>query len=72
MKSIKEKRELLVTELLTSKVKVSNILPNILIITTRYIDFSFIIAKDIYKVIIEAGNMAPSINEVLIAILQVA
>ncbi len=69
MKSMEEKRELLVVELLTSKVEVSDIPPNIPIITTHYIDFPLIIAEDIYKAIIEASNTAPSIDEVLIAIL---
>jgi hypothetical protein len=69
MKSIEEKRELLVIELLTSKVKASNIPPNIPIITTYYIDFPLIIANNIYKAIIEASNIAPRVDKVLIAIL---
>jgi len=67
--SIKEKRELLVTELFTSKVEIGDILLNIFIIVICYIDFSFIIAKDICKAIIEAGNIVLSIDKVLIAIL---
>jgi hypothetical protein len=66
---MEEKRELLVIELLISKAEVSNIPFNIPIITTHYIDFSLIIAEDVHKAIIEAGNTAPSINKVLIAIL---
>ena len=69
MKSIEEKRELLVIELLTSKVKAGNIPPNIPIAITRYIDFLPIIAEDARKAIIEAGNIAPGIDKVLIAIL---
>ncbi len=72
MKSIEEKRELLVAELLTSKAEAGNILPNIPIAATCYIDFPPIIAKDVYKAIIEASNIAPRADKVLIAILQVA
>ena len=68
-KSTEEKRELLVTELLTSKVEASDILPDISIITIYYIDFPSITANNIRKAIIEAGNMAPGIDKVLITIL---
>ena len=66
---MEEKRELLVIELLTSKAEASNILPNILIITTYYIDFPPIIANNVYKAIIEASNTALRADKVLIAIL---
>jgi hypothetical protein len=69
IKSIKEKRELLVIELLTSKVKAGNIPPNIPIAITRYINFLLITAKDARKAIIKAGNIAPRVDKVLIAIL---
>jgi hypothetical protein len=71
-KSTEEKRELLVAELLTSKAEASNIPPDILTIITRYIDFPPIIAEDVRKAVIEAGNTAPGADEVLTAILQVA
>jgi hypothetical protein len=66
---MEEKKELLVIELLISKAEVSNIPPDIPIITTYYIDFPLIIAEDIRKAIIKASNIAPSVNKVLIAIL---
>jgi hypothetical protein len=69
---MEKKRELLVTELLISKVKVNNILPDIPIITTRYIDFLPITANNIRKTIIEASNTTLRVNKVLIAILQIA
>jgi hypothetical protein len=68
---MEKKRELLVAELLTSKVEASNILPDISIITTRYIDFPPITANNIRKAIIEAGNTASGIDKVPTAILQV-
>jgi len=63
--SIKEKRELLVVELFTSKIKVEDILFNISIA----IDFSFITAEDVCKAVIEAGNTVPGIDKVPITIL---
>ena len=71
MKFTKEKRELLVTKLLTSKTEASNIPPNILTITIRYIDFPPIIIEDIRKVVIETKNIVPGIDKVLTTILQV-
>jgi hypothetical protein len=71
VKFIKEKRELLIIKLFINKVKASDILFNILTIITRYINFLFIIIKDIHKVIIKVNNMAFNVNEVLIIILQV-
>jgi hypothetical protein len=68
---MEEKRELLITKLLTSKVKASDILPDILTIITRYINFPPIIANNVYKAIIKVNNTALKVNEVLIAILQV-
>ena len=68
-KSTKEKRELLVVELLTSKVEASDIPPDILTITTRYIDFLSITANNVRKAVIEAGNTVPGVDKVLIAIL---
>jgi len=67
--SIKKKRELLVVELFTSKVEVGDIPFNIFTVIIHYIDFSSIIAKNVYKTIIETGNTTPDINEVLITIL---
>jgi hypothetical protein len=69
VKSIEEKKELLVIELLTSKVEAGNIPPNIPIAITRYIDFLPIIAGDARKAIIKASNIAPRADKVLIAIL---
>jgi len=66
---IKEKRELLITELFTNKVEVRNILLNIPIAVICYIDFSPIITKDIYKAIIKAGNTISSADKVLTIIL---
>jgi len=66
---IKEKRELLVIELLTSKVEVGDILLNISIAVTRYIDFPLITAEDIRKAIIKAGNTVPGADEVPTAVL---
>jgi hypothetical protein len=68
---MEEKRELLVAKLLTSKAKASDILPDTPTIATRYINFPPIMAEDVRKVVIKAGNMAPSVNKVLTAILQV-
>jgi len=67
--SIKKKRELLVVELFTNKVEIGDILLNTSIVVTRYIDFFFIMAEDIYKAVIEVGNTVSSIDKVLIAIL---
>jgi hypothetical protein len=58
-----------VAELLTSKVKVGDILSDIPTATTRYIDFPPITAEDVYKLVIEARNTTPRADEVLIAIL---
>jgi hypothetical protein len=69
---MEEKRELLVAKLLTSKVKASDIPPDIPTIATRYIDFPPIMAEDVCKAVIEASNTAPSADEVPTAILQVA
>jgi DNA relaxase NicK len=66
---MEEKRELLVIKLLTSKAKASNIPLDILIITTRYINFLFIIINNICKIIIKAGNTILGVNKVLIIIL---
>ena len=71
MKFIKEKRELLVIELFISKVKASDILPDIPIIITYYIDFPFIITENIRKTIIETSNTVLGIDEILIIILQI-
>ena len=68
-KSIEEKRELLVAELLTSKAEAGDIPPDTLTAATRYIDFSFITAEDARKAVIEAGNTAPGADEVPTAIL---
>ena len=66
---MEKKRELLVAELLTSKVEASNILSDIFTIITCYIDFPPITVNNIRKAVIEAGNTVPGIDEVLIAIL---
>jgi len=69
-KSIKEKRELLVTELFTNKVEVGDIPPDIPITAVYYIDFLLILAEDVCKAIIEVYNTAPGIDKVPIVILQ--
>jgi len=68
-KSIEEKRELLIAELLINKAEVSDIPPDTLITTTRHIDFPFITAEDARKAVIEAGNTALKADEVPTAIL---
>jgi hypothetical protein len=69
---MEEKRELLVAKLLINKAKASDILPDILTIITRYINFPLIIANNVRKVIIKVNNTALKVNEVPITILQVA
>ena len=66
---IKEKRELLVTELFTSKAEVGDILLNISTAVTRHIDFPPITAEDVRKAVIEVSNTAPGADEVLTAVL---
>jgi len=67
--SIKEKRELLVAELLTSKAEVGDIPLNTPTAATRHIDFPPITAEDVRKAVIEAGNTVSGTDEVLTAIL---
>ena len=68
-KSIEEKRELLVAELLINKAEAGDIPPDTSIVTTRHIDFPFITAEDARKAVIEAGNTALRADEVPTAIL---
>jgi len=66
---IKEKRELLVAELFTSKVEVGDIPLNTSIVVIYHIDFFFIMAEDVCKAVIEAGNTTSGVDEVLIVVL---
>ena len=68
-KSIEEKRELLVAELLTSKAEAGDIPSDTPTAATRHIDFPLITAEDARKTVIEAGNTAPGADEVPTAIL---
>ena len=68
-KSIEEKRELLVAELLISKAEAGDIPSDILTAAIRYIDFPLITAEDARKAVIKAGNTAPRADEVPTAIL---
>jgi hypothetical protein len=68
-KSIEEKRELLVAELLINKAEAGDIPPDTLTAATRHIDFPPITAEDARKAVIEAGNTAPRADEVPTAIL---
>jgi len=68
-KSIEEKRELLVAELLTSKAEAGDIPSDTPTAATRHIDFPLITAEDARKAVIEAGNTAPGADEVPTAIL---
>jgi len=67
--SIKEKRKLLVAELFTSKAEVGDIPFNTSTAVTRHIDFPLIMAEDVRKAVIEAGNTVPGTDKVLIAVL---
>jgi len=69
---IKEKRELLVVELFTSKAEVGDIPLNTSIAVTRYIDFPPITAEDVRKAVIKAGNTVFGVDKVLIIVLQAA
>jgi hypothetical protein len=71
-KSIEEKRELLVVELLTSKVETGDIPLDISIVATCRIDFLSITNKDVCKSVVEAGNTASRVDEVPTAILKAA
>jgi hypothetical protein len=71
-KSIKEKRDLLVRELLTNIVEAGDISSTAPSVAARNIDFPPITIEDVQKSILGAGNTAPGADEVPTAILKVA
>jgi hypothetical protein len=71
-KSLEEKRELLVSKLLTNKAEAGDIPFDTPTAATRKIDFPPISTEDVRKAVIEAGNTAPGVDEVPTAILQAA
>ena len=70
--SVEEKQDILVQNLFTNIAKASDIPFDSLTIAIYKIDFLYIIATDIYKAILEAGNTAPSQDKISIAILKAA
>ena len=71
-RSLEEKRNLLVSELLTNSAEAGDISDTCPTAATRSIDFPLIMSKDIYKLILKAGNITLKVNEILTIILQVA
>jgi hypothetical protein len=68
-KTLKEKRDLLVKELLVSVVETRDILNTVPLIAFRNIDFLAIIFEDVHKAVLKAKNTILGVNEILIAIL---
>jgi hypothetical protein len=72
VRSIEEKRALLIRELLMNTAEVGDILGSSLAVAARSILFPLIIPKDIYKSILGAGNTALGIDEIPTPILWLA
>jgi hypothetical protein len=71
-RSLEEKRNLLVSKLLTNSAEAGDIPDVCLTAARRSIDFPPITFEDVRKLVLEAGNTAPGADEIPIAILQVA
>jgi hypothetical protein len=72
VRSLEEKRNLLVSELLTNSVEAGDISDTCLTTVTRSINFPLITSEDVRKSILEAGNIALGADEISTAILQAA
>jgi|SRR5271163_203051 len=70
-RSLEEKRNLLVSELLINIAEAGDISSTFPMAATHSIDFPPIIPKDIYKSVLEARNIALKADEIPIAILQI-
>jgi len=68
-RTIEEKRELLVAELLTNKAEAGDIPLDTPTVAARHIDFPPITAKDVCKAVLKASNTAPDADKVPTAIL---
>jgi hypothetical protein len=71
-RTLEEKRILLVNKLLTNVIEARDIPSTVPLAATYSIDFLPITSEDVYKLVLEAGNTAPSMDEIPIAILQAA
>jgi ribonuclease HI len=71
-RSIEEKRDLLVRELLTNVAEAGDIPSTAPSVAARNIDFPPITLEDVRKSVLGAGNTAPGADEVPTAVLQVA
>jgi hypothetical protein len=69
VRSLKEKRNLLVFKLLINSVEAGDILDVCLTAARRSIDFPPITFKDVRKSVLEARNTTLKVDEILIAIL---
>jgi hypothetical protein len=72
VRSIEEKRALLIKELLINTAEAGDILGSSPAVAVRSILFPLIIAKDVYKLILGAGNIALGIDEIPTPILWLA
>ena len=70
--SIQSKRDLLVKNLLMNTAEVGDIPFNSPTTAIRNIEFPHIMARDIHKAVLEAGNTAPGSDENPMKILQIA
>jgi hypothetical protein len=67
--SIEQKRALLVKELLTNTAKAGDIVFNTLVVALKSIPFPETTLEDIRKSILQAGNIAPKVDEILTRVL---
>jgi hypothetical protein len=72
VRSIEEKRALLIRELLTNTAKAGDIPGSSLAVMARSILFPLITPKDVRKLILGAGNTALGIDEIPTPILRLA
>jgi len=70
--NILRKRDILLYNLLINAAIADNISLNSLIIAPRVVDFPFITPETVYNIILRAGNITLSLNNILTIILKVA